>query len=154
MSTLHAKSGSPTRGQSRFTGEVQQGWDGGAEDVCVEDAAAETASSECQGEVDCAWYLEHNFRWIERESVPARVDFPTPPLAEETAITFWTSLMLRRSGKPRCMRGTVPVRGKPCKLRSARLNDVHVAILQLTKGFSCCMRRNVENSRGFMLELA
>ena len=44
------------------------------------------------------------------------VDFPTPPLADETAITFFTPRMLRFSGKPRCIRGIcggAPERGKP-----------------------------------------
>ena len=44
---------------------------------------------------------------------PAIVDFPTPPFAEDTAITFLTSLIVRRSGSPRCMRGMLPVRGNP-----------------------------------------
>lgn len=48
-----------------------------------------------------------------RARFTAMVDFPTPPLAEETAITFLTSLILRRSGRPRCMRGMEPVRGNP-----------------------------------------
>jgi hypothetical protein len=44
---------------------------------------------------------------------PAIVDFPTPPLAEDTAITFFTSLIARRSGRPLCMRGMLPARGSP-----------------------------------------
>ena len=43
------------------------------------------------------------------------VDFPTPPLADDTAITFLTSWILLFSGKPRCIRscGAVPFRGSP-----------------------------------------
>lgn len=37
----------------------------------------------------------------ETESVPAIVLFPTPPFAEETAITVRTSLIRRFSGRPR-----------------------------------------------------
>ena len=47
------------------------------------------------------------------EFEPAIVDLPTPPLAEDTAITFLTSLIARLSGSPRCMRGMLPVRGNP-----------------------------------------
>lgn len=49
-------------------------------------------------------------------AVPAMVDFPTPPFADETAITFRTSLMLRFSGKPRWILGIgggAPDRGRP-----------------------------------------
>lgn len=45
--------------------------------------------------------------------VPESVDLPTPPFADETAITFFTSFIFRRSGNPRCMRGILPVRGSP-----------------------------------------
>ena len=48
--------------------------------------------------------------------IPAMVDFPTPPLADETATTFLTPRMLRFSGKPRCIRGIcggAPERGRP-----------------------------------------
>jgi hypothetical protein len=45
---------------------------------------------------------------------PASVDFPTPPFAEETAITFLTSFIALRSGNPRCMRGILPLLGRPC----------------------------------------
>lgn len=46
-------------------------------------------------------------------SIPDIVDFPTPPFADETAMTFLTSFILLLSGRPRCMRGMLPVRGKP-----------------------------------------
>jgi len=46
-------------------------------------------------------------------SKPAIVDFPTPPFADDTAITFLTSFIFRRSGNPRCMRGMLPLRGRP-----------------------------------------
>ena len=48
--------------------------------------------------------------------LPAIVDFPTPPFADETAITFLTSFILRFSGKPLWRRGScggVPERGSP-----------------------------------------
>lgn len=47
---------------------------------------------------------------------PAIVDFPTPPFADDTTITFRTSWILRFSGKPRWRRGKIggaPDRGKP-----------------------------------------
>ena len=47
------------------------------------------------------------------------VDFPTPPFAEDTAITLRTSHMWRFSGRPRCRRGSeggAPVRGRPCEM--------------------------------------
>lgn len=50
--------------------------------------------------------------------VPAMVLFPTPPFADETAMTFFTSFMLRFCGSPRCMRGIcggAPERGRPCE---------------------------------------
>lgn len=37
--------------------------------------------------------------------IPATVDFPTPPFAEDTAMTLRTSRRRRLSGRPRCMRG-------------------------------------------------
>jgi len=55
--------------------------------------------------------------WQHKVSVPAMVLFPTPPLADETAMIFFTSLMLLFSGSPRCMRGIcggAPERGSPC----------------------------------------
>jgi len=59
-------------------------------------------------------------RWPWRANANARltaiVDLPTPPFAEDTAITFRTSRMLRFSGKPRCRRGSAggaPERGNP-----------------------------------------
>jgi hypothetical protein len=45
--------------------------------------------------------------------IPAIVDFPTPPFAEDTATTFFTSLTRLLSGRPLCMRGMLPVRGRP-----------------------------------------
>jgi hypothetical protein len=49
----------------------------------------------------------------ENLSEPAIVDLPTPPLAEDTAITFVTFLICRLSGSPLCIRGMVPVLGNP-----------------------------------------
>ena len=42
---------------------------------------------------------------IANMSLPAMVDLPTPPLAEEIAMTFRTSFIGRFSGKPRCLLG-------------------------------------------------
>lgn len=79
------------------------------------------------------------------------VDFPTPPLAEETAITFFTSLMRRRSGSPRCIRGIVPARGNPFFTQSIVCQEAVPQLAPHTKGFSCCKALNVENNRGFMI---
>jgi hypothetical protein len=48
-------------------------------------------------------------------AIPAMVDFPTPPFAEETAITLLTPRILRFSGRPRRRKngGGVPERGRP-----------------------------------------
>lgn len=46
------------------------------------------------------------------------VDFPTPPFAEDTAITLSTPLMCFLVGRPRCIRGNCggdPDRGRPWK---------------------------------------
>jgi len=55
---------------------------------------------------------------IERGYIPDIVDLPTPPFAEDTAMTFLTSLIGRFSGRPLCMRalkfGGVPDLGSPC----------------------------------------
>jgi hypothetical protein len=51
-----------------------------------------------------------------RARLTAMVDLPTPPLAEDTAMTLRTSRMLRFSGRPRCRRGSsggAPERGNP-----------------------------------------
>jgi hypothetical protein len=53
------------------------------------------------------------FLELRRQQIPEIVDFPTPPLADDTAITFFTSVMRLLFGSPRCIRGIVPVRGKP-----------------------------------------
>jgi hypothetical protein len=87
-------------------------------------------------------------------SIPAMVLFPTPPFADETAITFFTSLMLLFWGNPRCIRGIcggAPERGRPC----ARRQPLRLTVLshQHTRGFSCCKQRNVEKSRGFNMTL-
>ena len=76
----------------------------------------------------------------------ATVDFPTPPLADETAITFFTSRILRFSGNPRRRgsEGGVPERGRPYIVivngqpRPEELWGIP------TNGFSCCKARNVE----------
>ena len=54
-------------------------------------------------------------REFKREEIsrPAIVDLPTPPFAEDTAITFLTSLIGRLSGSPLCKRGMLPVFGSP-----------------------------------------
>ena len=48
------------------------------------------------------------------EVLPATVLLPTPPFAEDTAITLETFFIGRRSGSPRCIRGIDPVLGRPC----------------------------------------
>ena len=48
-----------------------------------------------------------------RERLAATVDLPTPPLAEDTAITLATDLMRRFWGRPRWKRGMEPVLGRP-----------------------------------------
>lgn len=51
---------------------------------------------------------------------PAIVDFPTPPLAEDTATTFATSRILRFCGRPRRLLnvGGVPDCGRPYLTKS------------------------------------
>lgn len=83
-------------------------------------------------------------------NIPAIVLFPTPPFADETAITFFTSFMLRLCGSPRCMRGIwggAPERGSPLREVSNSASYCHQHIR--TRGFSCCKQRKVENNRGF-----
>lgn len=49
---------------------------------------------------------------------PAMVDFPTPPLADDTATTLSTSLICRFVGSPLCIRrncGDDPDFGRPCE---------------------------------------
>jgi hypothetical protein len=47
------------------------------------------------------------------------VDLPTPPFADDTAMTFLTSLIGRFSGRPLAIRalklGGVPDLGSPCR---------------------------------------
>lgn len=52
---------------------------------------------------------------LNEANLPATVDLPTPPLAEETATTFLTSRIFRFSGSPRRRGkdGGVPERGRP-----------------------------------------
>ena len=64
-------------------------------------------------EQDLLGFIRHK-HWQSVVYKPAIVDLPTPPFADDTAITFLTSLIFRFSGKPRCMRGILPVRGNPC----------------------------------------
>jgi hypothetical protein len=55
----------------------------------------------------------------ERKCIPDIVDFPTPPFADDTAMTFLTSLIGRFSGRPLAIRalrfGGVPDLGSPCR---------------------------------------
>jgi hypothetical protein len=72
---------------------------------------------EREGEIDF-WHSisDYNFGLLELMKIPAMVDFPTPPLADETAIIFFTSLICRFCGRPLCIRGMVggaPLRGSP-----------------------------------------
>lgn len=45
--------------------------------------------------------------------IPAIVDLPTPPLAEDTAITFFTPATGLFCGSPCCIRATMFGRGGP-----------------------------------------
>lgn len=65
-------------------------------------------------------------------------------------MTFFTSLIALRSGKPRCMRGMVPARGNPYITQFNSCYTGHLEV-ELTRGFSCRKHRNVENSLGFIL---
>ena len=59
------------------------------------------------------------------------VDLPTPPFADETAITLRTSRMLRLEGKPRWRRGIsggAPERGRSCD--GAGLEGIHWEVLE------------------------
>lgn len=73
---------------------------------------------EGQGEVDLGCFMS-DFSLnasFSSTNIPDIVDFPTPPLAEETAIIFFTSLICRFCGRPLCIRGMVggaPLRGSP-----------------------------------------
>lgn len=82
------------------------------------------------------------------ECVPDIVDFPTPPFAEDTAMTFLTSLIGRFSGRPLCMRalrfGGVPDLGSPCCNLDQAKNQLQY---QRTNGFSCCSVLRHENNR-------
>jgi len=87
----------------------------------------------------------------QKSPIPAIVDFPTPPFADETATTFFTSRILRCCGSPLCIRGIcggAPERGRPYMTLATLLKFY---CLLITRGFSCCKHLNVENNRGFML---
>jgi len=85
----------------------------------------------------------------ERECIPDIVDFPTPPFAEDTAMTFLTSLIGRFSGRPLCMRalkfGGVPDLGNPYHSLDQFYKEA--AQCQNTNGFSCCNVLRHENNR-------
>jgi hypothetical protein len=55
----------------------------------------------------------------EHGCIPEMVDLPTPPFADDTAMTFLTSLIGRFSGRPLAIRalklGGVPDLGSPCR---------------------------------------
>lgn len=59
------------------------------------------------------WVFAPGALWLVQGDVPAMVDLPTPPLADEMATTFFTLAMRRFSGRFRCMRaarlGGVPL---------------------------------------------
>ena len=87
-----------------------------------------------------------------KHDIPERVDFPTPPFADDTAITCPTSFILRRWGKPRCIRancGGEPERGKP--LAQVSKQGPRRTQFMLTSGFSCCRCLNIENRRVDMM---
>src|SRR5579862_7994654 len=90
--------------------------------------------------------------WVTEHDRPERVDFPTPPFADDTAITFPTSFILRRWGKPRCIRascGGAPERGKP--LAKVNKRGLWCTQFMLTSGFSCCRCHKIENRRADMM---
>jgi hypothetical protein len=64
--------------------------------------------------------------------IPDIVDLPTPPFADDTAITLLTSLIGRFSGRPFCMRalkfGGVPDLGSPYN-KSDRANATPASML-------------------------
>lgn len=73
---------------------------------------------------------------------PAIVDFPTPPFAEETAMTFRTSRMARFSGRPRWRRGIcggAPDCGSPCNNQSEQMRKskslVYQRILMIQRSY-------------------
>lgn len=116
-----------TRRKAGFAREIQERRNGGAKDIGVKDTAAMALAGEREGEIH---YFEETLE-LDRSTnakveghkfSPAMVDFPTPPFADDTTITFRTSWMLRFSGKPRWRRGRVggaPDRGKPWQRMSA-----------------------------------
>ena len=68
------------------------------------------------------------------------VDFPTPPFAEETAITLRTSRMLRCWGNPRWRRGSSGgafERGSPKGFSCRRSLNVEKSLFVITS--TCCM---------------
>jgi hypothetical protein len=96
--------------------EVEEGGDGRAEDVGVEDAGAEAQAGEGEGEVCWEGGLGTELGGVGKEDgggVPAMVLLPTPPLAEETAMMWETPLMGRFWGRPRWKRGMLPFWGRP-----------------------------------------
>ena len=97
--------------------------------------------------------------------LPAIVDLPTPPLADETATTLRTLGMRCLVGSPLCMRGSwggAPLRGSPwgvlCQLLFGVRSSIYSALLGceahrtclLTSGFSCRRHLRVENGRVVM----
>jgi hypothetical protein len=64
--------------------------------------------------------------------VPAIVLLPTPPFADDTATTFFTSFMLLLCGSPRCIRGNcggAPERGRPWMTISLLLDCHNPAVI-------------------------
>ena len=80
-----------------------------------------TLAGEGESEIDWREYLDLRNVFLSRGIfvLPAMVDLPTPPFAEDTAITFRTSFTLLFSGRPRWRRGRVGgsrARGNPCNM--------------------------------------
>ena len=137
-------------------GEVEEGRDGGAEDVSVEDSRAEAQAGKGEGEVCCGG-LVGGCVWKGVRGggdVPATVLLPTPPLAEETAMTLDTALMLRFCGRPRWNRGIEPVLGRPW-VAGVSLRCCEMSLRgELTRGFSWQKALDTWNRRtvvGFMM---
>lgn len=84
-------------------------------------------------EPDLLFHFSLDIKFRSRcECRPDTVDLPTPPLAEDTAMTFLTSFMGRFSGRPLCMRalkfGGVPDLGNPC-CGSDQVNETSASIM-------------------------
>jgi hypothetical protein len=103
--------------QSRLAGKIKECWYGWPKDISVEYASLVASTREAEGEVYCN-APQYGPMPLTVFGVPAIVLLPTPPFADETATTFFTSFMDLFCGNPRCIRGIcggAPERGSPCE---------------------------------------